>query len=431
MNALKANYTIEKVRQLQRKLYQTAKLNSKRRFHALYDKLSQPHILEEAWKRVRKKKGSGGIDGQTIADIERQGVEPFLAEIRENLISGTYRPQPVKRIFIPKPDGRKRPLGLPIIKDKIVQTAVKLVIEPIFEADFKPCSYGFRPKRTQHMALKDVWQTCRDSGNHVIDADIEGFFDAINHQKLMVLLEKRISDRRILKLIRQWLTAGVMTETGIETTDQGSPQGGVISPLLANIYLNYMDTLWEKHGTGYGKLIRFADDSIIICKTEKQAKEAMALLKEIMRRLELTLNPDKTKTVNLWNGKEGFDYLGFHNRKMKRISQKRQTCYKMEQFPSAKSQMKMRNKIREELGFRHLLSCSMDNRIEELNPVLRGWKNYYGYGNSKTALNKTDRYILEKFTLWNNKKRQNPEHRKGKWEFNTRLQKRGLIKLAS
>lgn len=210
MNARKANNTIEKVRQLQRKLYLAAKKNSKRKFHALYDKIIREDILREAWKRVKTNGGAGGIDGISINDVENYGVEKLLAEIRQNLQEGNYRPEPVKRVYIPKADGKKRPLGIPVIKDRIVQMAMKIVIEPVFEADFKESSYGFRPKRNARQALEIVRKACNNQGLWVVDADIQGYFDNINHEKLMKLVEMRINDRRILKMIRQWLKAGVM-----------------------------------------------------------------------------------------------------------------------------------------------------------------------------------------------------------------------------
>jgi len=255
VNALKANNTIEKVQQLQRKLYLAAKKTSKRKFHALYDKLSRMDILEEAWKRVKANRGAGGIDGISLTDVENYGVEKLLAEIRQTLQQGNYQPRPVKRVFIPKADNKKRPLGIPIIRDRIVQMAAKIVIEPVFEADFKESSYGFRPKRSAHQALEIVRKACNNQGWWVVDADIQGYFDSINHDKLMKLVEMRINDRRILKLIRQWLKAGVMIDGKYEESVIGSPQGGVISPLLANIYLNYLDTVWEKNGQTLGKLV--------------------------------------------------------------------------------------------------------------------------------------------------------------------------------
>ena len=243
MNARRANNTIGKVRQLQRKLYLAAKGNSKRKFHALYDKVYRQDILEEAWKRVKASGGAGGIDGISLQDVETYGVDKLLGEIQDSLRDGTYRPRPVRRVYIPKADGKMRPLGIPVIKDRIVQMAVKIVVEPIFEAGFKDCSYGFRPKRSAHQALEQVRKACNNKGWWVVEADIRGYFDTISHDKLMKLIEMRVNDRRVQKLIRLWLKAGVMTEGAFEESEVGSPQGGVISPLLANIYLDYLDTV--------------------------------------------------------------------------------------------------------------------------------------------------------------------------------------------
>ncbi|SFM42272.1 group II intron reverse transcriptase/maturase, partial [Pelosinus propionicus] len=313
MNALKANNTIEKARQLQRKLYLAAKRNNKRKFHALYDKVYREDILREAWKRVRANGGTGGIDGISIEAVELYGVGKLLGEIQETLRQGQYRPQPVKRVHIPKADGTKRPLGIPTIRDRIVQMAVKMVIEPVYEADFKESSYGFRPKRNAHQALEEIRKACDKKEIWVIDADIKGYFDAINHDKLMKLVEMRVNDRRILKLLRQWLEAGIMQEDGYQASEKGSPQGGVISPLLANIYLHYLDSMWEKYGTHLGKLVRYADDFVIICRLKKGAEQALKLVGAIIERLELTLHPEKTKLVSMWGGKEGFDFLGMHH----------------------------------------------------------------------------------------------------------------------
>jgi len=261
VNAIKiANYTKVKARELQKTLYLCAKENPKRKFHALYDKIYRSDILLEAWKRVKSNKGSGGIDGQDIDLIVHQyGEEKFLEGIQEALKQKKYRPQPVRRTYIPKGDGKTRPLGIPTIKDRVVQMATKIVIEPIFESDFKDCSYGFRPKKNAHQAMAQIRKYSKKCW-WVVDIDIKGYFDNINHEKLMILVEKRINDRRVLKLIRKWLRAGVMEGDQFHESEIGSPQGGVISPLLSNIYLNYMDSLWEKYFSNHGHLIRYADD---------------------------------------------------------------------------------------------------------------------------------------------------------------------------
>ena len=241
MNVQKTNNAINKVQELQRKLYLSAKKSKSRRFHAIYDKIYRDDVLLKAWKQVKANGGSAGIDNKTIKYIEEKELEEFFEEIKSELKGGTYIPKPVKRVEIPKGNGKIRPLGIPVVKDRVIQAATKIVIEPIFEADFSCESYGFRPKRNQHQALESIRKACNNNGNWVLDADIEGYFDNINHDKLMKLIELRINDRRVLKLIRKWLKAGVMKDGTFFESEIGSPQGGVISPLLANIYLNYLD----------------------------------------------------------------------------------------------------------------------------------------------------------------------------------------------
>ena len=334
---MQTNNSKEKVRQLQNKLYLTAKKCDSRRFHALYDKVYRDDVLFEAWKRVKANKGSSGVDGIGIEDIEEMGIEKYLSEIKSELMDGKYKPSPVKRVMIPKPDGSERPLGIPTVKDRIVQMATKIAIEPVFEADFRDCSYGFRPKRSARQALEVVRKACNNKGYYVVDADIEKFFDNVNQDKLMKLAEQRISDRRILKLIRQWLVSGVLYGNVLTISELGTSQGSVISPLLANIYLNTLDRLWEKYGLTHGILVRYADDTVIICKNKKNANHALNLLQYIMAKLDLKLHPVKTKIVSMWDGKEGFDFLGMHHRRMTTETSKGQLYKETYQYPSRKA----------------------------------------------------------------------------------------------
>jgi len=404
VNVQKTNNTKGKVQQLQRKLYQSAKKNRRRRFHVLYDKIYRLDVLEQAWKQVKANKGSSGIDDQTIEEVEGYGVEKLLKELQSKVADGKYNPPPVRRVYIPKGDGNKRPLGIPTVKDRIVQTAMKIVIEPIFEADFKECSYGFRPKRNQHQALEKIRKACNNRGMYVLDADIKGYFDNINHKKLLMLIEKRISDKRIVKMIRKWLKAGVMEQGQVEKSEIGSPQGGVISPLLANIYLDYLDTVWEKYYGHLGKLIRYADDFVIICKNHKAVSHSYRAILLIMERLEISLNKEKTKIISLWEGKQGFDFLGYHNRKVKSKRLNGREYYQLKQWISKKAVKKIQEKVKETLKDATLYN-NIEEMIERLNRKIIGWRNYYRLS-PFDKLVKIDKYVRMRLVYWYNRKRQ-------------------------
>lgn len=429
MNAQKANNTKGKVRQLQRKLYLTAKGNSKRRFHALYDKVYREDILKEAWQRVKIKGGAGGIDQVSIDTIENYGVQKFLREVQETLQKGEYQPLPVRRVYIDKGGGKKRPLGIPVIKDRVVQMATKIVIEPVFEADFKDCSYGFRPKRSMHQALDRIRKDMANKGWWVVEADIRSYFDTINHEKLMKLVEMRITDRRVQKLIRQWLKAGVVNEGEFKESEIGSPQGGVISPLLSNIYLNYLDTKWELRYQHLGKLVRFADDFVVTCRIKKDAEHALKAITTIMGKLELQLQPEKTKLVRMWDGEAGFDFLGFHHRRKQSETASGQKYHETHQFPTKKAMKKMRKNISEVFG-RSTLHLDIKDLIEILNPKIIGMRNYYGLKNAKKQLRKIDWYIVMKFAIWYNCKKQSNKRCADIRRVREIIYEQGLQKLA-
>lgn len=430
MNA-KANNTQDKVRELQRKLYLSAKGNKKRRYHALYDKVYRIDILRQAWKQVKTNGGTGGIDKIYIEDVVKYGEEKFIQEIQKELIENKYHPKPVNRVYIPKKDGSKRPLGIPIIKDRVVQMATKMVIEPVFEADFKECSYGFRPKRNAHQALEVIRKKCNNKGWWVLDADIKSYFDNINHEKLMLLIKQRISDRRIIKLIEKWLKVGFIEKGIKQESIIGSPQGGVISPLLSNIYLNYLDTVWEKYYNHLGILVRYCDDFVIICRTKKDINHAYKAVYDMMQKLEIQLHPEKTRFVNLWDGKEGFDFLGFHHRRKSIENGKGQKFSTTIQEPSKKAMKSMRSKIKDILNKRSSLYQDIKEMIKIINKRLVGFKNYYGLRNAGKQLNKLDWYVLEKFTVWYNHKRQIRPRRRGIKQMYTFLKREGIVYLVS
>ena len=393
-----ANNSIGKVRQLQRKLWVCAKQSKTRRFHALYDRIYRSDVLWEAWRRVRSNRGAAGVDGITLRSIEEPGVDWFLEGIQADLKTGRYRPLPVKRRWIPKADGKQRPLGIPTVRDRVVQMAAKLVVEPIFEADFLDSSYGFRPKRSATQALEVIREAGNQGYNFVVDADIRSYFDSIDREKLLVLVQERISDRRVLKLIRQWLAAGVMEDGTVRETLAGTPQGGVISPLLANIYLHCLDRVWQLRCGSLGRLIRYCDDFVVMSRSEAQARESLRRIEQVMGRLGLKLHPDKTRLVDLRRGRQGFVFLGCTIRKKRSILRNPRGYY-MHRWPSPKAMRHLRDRVREITGVRNS-GEDVKQLIARLNPVLRGWGNYFRTGTCAREFLKADRFVYARLVRW-------------------------------
>lgn len=380
-----------RVRVLQRKLYRAAKVDPKRTFGVLYDKVFSREVLWEAWERVKRNRGSAGIDGQTIEAIEASGVERFVDELQHELQTQRYRPQPVRRVYIPKADGRQRPLGIPRVKDRIAQAAVRIVIEPLFEASFRPRSYGFRPGRGTREAVEEIRKWVSWGRDEVIDLDLKSYFDTIDQDLLMKLVKRRVTDPRVLRLIRRWLRAGVMLEGQREETLVGTPQGGVISPLLANIYLHPLDLWWESRMPA-AKLVRYADDMVVLCR-KGAAAGYMEELRGFLARLAVTVNEEKTRIAAAG---EGFDFLGLHFRK--RPSRRVSGRYFCAAWPSRRSMQRIRDKVKQ--------LVTVDTRphladvVNRLCPVLRGWGNYFRPYYSDRHFVKVDQYVRHKLVWW-------------------------------
>lgn len=381
--------TRNSVQELQQALARKSKLNPRLRFYSLYDKVYRMDVLIEAWKKVRSNKGSSGVDKIALKDIETSGVELFLSTLQEELKLHYYKPQPLRRVYIPKANGKKRPLSIPTIKDRVVQQAVKLVIEPIFEVHFSSYSYGYRPQKGAQAAVKEVRKFLNWGLIHVVEADIEDRFGTIPHKELMERIAARISDGGILKIIRSWLKCGVMVREQVRTPITGTPQGGVISPLLANVYLDGLDRIWKEQRMDgnycNSHLIRYADDLVIL--TNRNPKVAEYVLRRIVTDLGLKVNETKTKTLNAQ--KEPFDFLGFSLRQQ--LNPKTGRWFALT-IPSHQAQIQVQKTIRK------LTSRGVQKKvsevINEINPVLRGWVNYFRIGHSARVFSEVRRFTL-------------------------------------
>jgi RNA-directed DNA polymerase len=392
------NNTVDKTRALQHKLYLAAKRSPDRRFHALFDRVHRRDVLRRAWLEVRASRGAPGVDAVTIADIEASGAGEFLGEIEVALREGSYRPQPVRRVWIPKPGqpGKQRPLGIASVRDRVVQQAVKIVLEPIFEAGFLPCSYGFRPKRSAHQALQAMREAVRSGRTWVVDADIEAFFDRLDRDLVLECLRERISDRKVLRLIRAILSAGVLDGSVLSDSGEGTPQGGPLSPLMANAVLHRLDRQWQQRHRRLGVLVRYADDLCVCAPDRDRAEAALAALGQILEGLKLKLSESKTRIVGVADGQEGYDFLGFHHRM---VSSRRNPAVRYPAcWPSDKAMSRARSTIKEMTG-RHRRHVPTGLLVFQLNQFLRGWRQYYRYGNSSRYFAKLDRYVKERMAL--------------------------------
>jgi RNA-directed DNA polymerase len=398
---------------LQHALYRAAKAGPGRRFHALYDKVCRRDVLWRAWVAVRSNNGAPGIDRITLAGVEEYGITRLLGELASELEEGRYRPLPARRVYIPKPGVRdeQRPLSIPAVRDRIVQAAVKIVLEPVFEADMLPCSFGFRPKRSAHDALQVLVDECGRGRRWVVETDIANCFSAIPHDQLMQAVQERVCDQSVLKLLRVMLRAGVMEDGQVRRPVTGTPQGGVVSPLMCNVYLHRLDRAWDGHD---GVLVRFADDLVVMCWSRSQAERALECLAGLLADLGLEPKAAKTRIVHLEAGGPGFDFLGFAHRLVRsRGDRGKPKVTFLARWPADRAMQHARDRIRE-LTARRWLLLRPEAIVQDINAFLRGWAAYFRYGHSAQRLSKIRQYARMRLVLFISKKHRR-SHAFGRW----------------
>ena len=420
---------------LRQTLYLKAKREPAFRFYTLYDMVCRSDVLLAAWEQVAANDGAPGVDGVSIKQVQssEHGVSGFLGDIEQSLKARTYRPQAVKRTYVPKPNGKLRPLGIPTVRDRVVQTAVLLVIEPIFEADFLDSSYGFRPGRSAHQALEEVKENLRQGRREVYDADLQSYFDTLPHEKLMACVQKRIVDGSVLKLIRMWLRA-VVIEPGdgpgkppkVYRSKQGTPQGGVISPLLANLYLHWFERLFHRSDGPYhwanARLVRYADDFVILARFVGRRIEQF-VEQTLEGRFALTVNRQKTRTVKLQQPGECLDFLGYTFR-YDRDLQGRPWDY-LNLCPSSKALQRQRDKLREMTGPKKCL-VPIPALIGQINEQTGGWGNYFGQGYPRKAFRQINCFVQERLIRHLRRRSQRPYRKPDGVTWYAHLRKLGL-----
>src|ERR1700742_1756157 len=415
------------VRALQHALYRAAKADPGRRFHALHDKILRRDVLWRAWVMVRSNNGAPGIDKTTLAQVEEHGVTRLLDELASELRERRYRPLPARRVLIPKPGtAEKRPLSIPSVRDRIVQAALKIVLEPVFEADFLPCSFGFRPGRSAHDALQVLTDECARGRRWVAETDIASCFSAIPHEKLMEAVEERVCDQPVLKLLRAMLRAGVMEDGQVRREAAGTPQGGVVSPVMCNVYLHRLDREWDDRD---GVLCRYADDLVVMCWSRSQAEAALGRLTDLLAALGLEPKAAKTRIVHLEEGGEGLDFLGFHHRlvRSRGLSGKPRMLF-LARWPADKAMQHARDRIRELTRRRRLLRPP-EAITQDVNAFLRGWAGYFRYGHSARRLSKIRQYARMRIVLFISKRHRRSRHFGWQVMLNASPREFGLVSL--